>query len=41
VLGPDRQRRRNNARPETGRVYGAMDMPWATLVWQIARAYGK
>jgi hypothetical protein len=23
------------------RAYGAMDMPWAKLVGQIARAYGK
>ena len=22
-------------------VYGALDMPWATLVGQIAKAYGK
>jgi hypothetical protein len=25
----------------TGAVYGAMDMPWAKLVGQIAHAYGK
>ena len=28
-------------RPEAGEVYGAMDMPWAKLVGQIAQAYGK
>jgi len=32
---------RDNARPEAGGVYGAMDMPWAKLVGQIAHAYGK
>jgi len=32
---------KDNARPEAGAVYGAMDMPWAKLVGQIARAYGK
>jgi nicotinamidase-related amidase len=32
---------KDNARPEAGAVYGAMDMPWATLVGQIAQAYGK
>jgi nicotinamidase-related amidase len=32
---------KDNARPEAGAVYGAMDMPWATLVGQIAKAYGK
>jgi nicotinamidase-related amidase len=31
----------DNARPEAGAVYGAMDMPWAKLVGQIAQAYGK
>jgi len=31
----------NNARPEAGEVYGAIDMPWAKLVSQIAQAYGK
>jgi hypothetical protein len=29
------------ARPEAGAVYGALDMPWAMLVGQIAHAYGK
>ncbi|WP_245444808.1 isochorismatase family protein [Pseudaminobacter soli (ex Li et al. 2025)] len=32
---------KDNARPEAVEVYGAMDMPWATLVGQIAQAYGK
>ncbi len=32
---------RDNARPETAAVYGALDMPWATLVGQISKAYGK
>jgi nicotinamidase-related amidase len=32
---------RDNGRPEAGAVYGAMDMPWAKLVGQIAQAYGK
>jgi len=32
---------KDNARPEAGAVYGALDMPWATLVGQIAHAYGK
>src|SRR6202162_601327 len=31
----------DNARPEAGEVYGAMDMDWAKLVGQIAQAYGK
>jgi hypothetical protein len=31
----------DNARPEAGAVYGAMDMPCAKLVGQIAQAYGK
>jgi hypothetical protein len=31
----------DNARPEAGEVYGAMDMLWATLVGQIVYAYGK
>jgi nicotinamidase-related amidase len=29
----------DNARPEAAAVYDAMDMPWAKLVGQIARAY--
>ena len=32
---------KDNARPEASAVYGAMDMPWAKLVGQIAHAYGK
>src|SRR6201989_3278256 len=32
---------KDNARPEAGRVYGDMDMPWAKLVGQIGKAYGK
>ena len=31
---------KDNARPEAGAVYGAIDMPWAKLVGQIAHAYG-
>ena len=29
---------KDNSRPEAGAVYGALDMPWATLVYQIASA---
>ena len=32
---------KDNARPEAVEVYAAMDMPWAKLVGQIAKAYGK
>jgi hypothetical protein len=32
---------KDNARPEAGEVYGAMDMGWAKLVGQIAQAYEK
>ena len=32
---------KDNARPEAGAVYGALDMPWAKLVGQVAHAYGK
>ena len=32
---------RDNALPQAGAVYAALDMPWATLVGQIAHAYGK
>ena len=32
---------KDNGRPEAGAVYGALDMPWATLVGQIAQAFGK
>ena len=31
----------DNARPEAEAVYAAIDMAWAKLVGQIARAYGK
>src|ERR1700740_1060660 len=32
---------KDNARPDAGEVYGAMDMGWAKLVGQIAQAFGK
>ena len=32
---------KDNNRPETGAVYGAIDMDWAKLVGQLAHAYGK
>ena len=32
---------KDNGRPEAAAVYGALDMPWATLVGQIAAAFGK
>jgi nicotinamidase-related amidase len=32
---------KDNARPEAGAVYGAIDMPWATLVGQLKQAYAK
>ena len=32
---------KDNARAEATAVYGAMDMPWAKLVGQIAQAYAK
>lgn len=32
---------KDNGRPEAGPVYGALDMPWATLVGQIASAYRR
>ena len=32
---------KDNARPEAPAVYAALDMPWATLVGQIASAFGK
>ena len=32
---------KDNASPQAGDVYGALDMPWAKLVGQIAHAYGK
>src|SRR2546429_666105 len=32
---------KDNASPLAGPVYGALDMPWATLVGQIVKAYVK
>lgn len=32
---------KDNGRPEAGAVYGALDMPWATLVGQVASALRK
>jgi hypothetical protein len=32
---------KDNAGEEAGAVYGAIDMPWAKLVGQIADAYRK
>jgi hypothetical protein len=32
---------KDNGRPEAGAVYGALDMPWATLVGQISQACSK
>jgi len=32
---------KDNGRPEAAAVYSALDMPWATLVGQIASAYSK
>ncbi|MGO4740197.1 isochorismatase family protein [Bosea sp. 2KB_26] len=32
---------KDNTHPQAGAVYGALDMPWATLVGQIAQAYGR
>ncbi len=32
---------KDNASPQAGPVYDALDMPWAKLVGQIAQAYGK
>lgn len=32
---------KDNARPEAGEVYEAMNMGWAKLVGQIAHAYQK
>ena len=32
---------KDNASPQAGAVYDALDMPWAKLVGQIARAHGK
>jgi nicotinamidase-related amidase len=32
---------KDNARPEAGAVYGALDMPFATLVGQLSGAYAR
>ena len=32
---------KDNARPEAGEVYAAMDMDWAKLVGQIAQSYRR
>lgn len=32
---------KDNSRADAGAIYGAIDMPWARLVGQIAHAYGK
>src|SRR6201994_1707417 len=32
---------KDNARPEAGAVYGAIDMPWAKLVGQLAQAHSR
>ncbi|MEH3066065.1 MAG: isochorismatase family protein [Methylobacterium radiotolerans] len=32
---------KDNARPEAGPVYAALDMPWATLVGQVAASFGR
>jgi nicotinamidase-related amidase len=32
---------KDNASPKAGAVYGALDMPWATLVGQVAQALKK
>jgi nicotinamidase-related amidase len=32
---------KDNSRPDAGAIYGAIDMPWAKLVGQIAQAYAK
>jgi len=32
---------KDNSRPDAGAIYGAIDMPWAKLVGQIAQAYGR
>ena len=32
---------KDNSRPDAGAVYGAIDMPWAKLVGEVAQAYGK
>lgn len=37
----DRARVKPESRPDASAIYGAIDMPWAKLVGQIAQAYGK
>ncbi|RTL19043.1 MAG: isochorismatase family protein [Sphingomonadaceae bacterium] len=32
---------KDNGRPEAGPVYAALDMPWATLVGQVAASFGR
>jgi nicotinamidase-related amidase len=32
---------KDNSRPDAGAIYGAIDMPWAKLVGQIAQAYNR
>jgi nicotinamidase-related amidase len=32
---------KDNSRPDAGAIYEAIDMPWAKLVGQVAKAYGK
>jgi hypothetical protein len=32
---------KDNARPEAGAVYGAMDMDWGKLVGQLVQVYTK
>lgn len=32
---------KDNSRPDAGAIYGAIDIPWAKLVGQVAQAYGK
>jgi len=31
----------DNSRPDAAAIYGAIDMPWAKLVGQIAQAYSR
>lgn len=32
---------KDNGRPEAGPLYAALDMPWATLVGQVAASFGR
>ena len=41
VIVSDVEILKDNARAEAAAVYNALDMPWATLVGQISKAYGK